>query len=94
MKGILVLVVVLCIYVGVIESGCNGKEPQACKRILEEINERRAYRLDCDNRLTRAAGEHAEDMAAHDFLSHVGSDASTPASRAHYAGKLHADRLH
>lgn len=37
------------------------------------------YRIDL--RLVRAAGGHARDMAAGDFLDHTGSDGSRPAER-------------
>jgi uncharacterized protein YkwD len=37
--------------------------------------------LQLDTRLSRAAERHAQDMLAHDFFDHRGSDASTPAIR-------------
>jgi uncharacterized protein YkwD len=37
--------------------------------------------LQLDARLSRAAEHHAQDMLAHDFFDHRGSDASTPATR-------------
>jgi len=36
--------------------------------------------------LTRAARAHSQDMAAHDFFSHTGSDGSTPGLRVSRAG--------
>src|SRR6185312_10835837 len=36
--------------------------------------------------LAKAARAHSEDMAAHDFFSHTGSDGSTPGQRVTRAG--------
>jgi uncharacterized protein YkwD len=37
--------------------------------------------LNLDERLTQAARKHSRDMADHHFVSHTGSDGSTPAER-------------
>ncbi|HEY7887899.1 MAG TPA: CAP domain-containing protein [Steroidobacteraceae bacterium] len=67
--------------------------------VLALTNEARAHARTCGWRhfqparplslapaLTRAAGAHARDMAAHDLFSHIGSDGSTPGQRATRAG--------
>ena len=39
-----------------------------------------------DSRLARAAGQHARDMAKHDYFAHYGRDGATPGDRARRAG--------
>jgi uncharacterized protein YkwD len=67
--------------------------------VLALTNEARAHARRCGWRrfgpapplslapaLTRAASVHSQDMAAHDYFSHTGSDGSTPGERATRAG--------
>jgi uncharacterized protein YkwD len=62
--------------------------------LLRQINQARSQARRCgsrafgaaaplqlDTRLSRAAERHAQDMLAHDFFDHRGSDGSTPATR-------------
>lgn len=71
----------------------------AARRVLELINEARQEARRCGRNefdatrplrrsaeLERAARAHANDMAAHSFLGHEGSDGSMPAGRASRAG--------
>jgi uncharacterized protein YkwD len=68
-------------------------------RVLESVNAARARGHRCGEQtfapapplasspqLERAARIHSEDMAAHDYLGHVGRDGSTPADRVSRTG--------
>jgi uncharacterized protein YkwD len=68
--------------------------------VLARVNQRRAAGADCgtrgsfapagalswNGRLTQAALAHSNDMVAHNFFSHTGSNGSTLANRADAAG--------
>jgi uncharacterized protein YkwD len=69
------------------------------RRVLESTNAARAQGRRCGDQpfapaaplrrsqqLERAARIHSDDMAAHDYLDHVGRDGSTPADRVSRAG--------
>lgn len=71
--------------------------------LLSRINAARAQARRCggrsfapapplrlDTRLGEAAARHAEDMLAHDFFDHRGSDGSSPATRVAAAGYRYA----
>jgi uncharacterized protein YkwD len=71
----------------------------AGQRVLELVNEARSHARRCGRKkfrattplkhaaaLEHAAGNHARDMAARNFLAHKGSDESMPAERATRAG--------
>jgi uncharacterized protein YkwD len=62
------------------------------RTVVELVNDERAARslagLAVDLRLMEAAQRHSADMAANDFLSHTGSDGSTPEDRIEDAGYL------
>jgi uncharacterized protein YkwD len=59
---------------------------------MDLVNEERARHglppLTADTLLVRAARRHAEDMAAHGFISHTGSDGSDPSQRLDSVGYL------
>ncbi|MFF8900268.1 CAP domain-containing protein [Streptomyces lydicus] len=59
-------------------------------RILELVNNERAKAgcspLALNAKLTKAAQDHSEDMAAHRNMSHTGSDGSDPGARIKRAG--------
>jgi len=67
--------------------GCANTFPQ---QVFELINQERAAfelaPLAADVRLAAAAQAHSEDMAANDFMSHTGSNGSSPFDRMHAAG--------
>jgi len=54
-------------------------------QVVEEVNRRRAAEglpaFQMETRLMRAAQKHSDDMAANNFLSHTGSDGSSPWDR-------------
>jgi uncharacterized protein YkwD len=62
------------------------------RTVVELVNAERAARalagLAVDLRLMEAAQRHSADMAANDFLSHTGSDGSSPRDRIEDAGYL------
>jgi len=73
--------------------------PAVRQRVLQLINEARLHTRSCgrktlpavtplkqDGALEHAALAHAQDMAAHDYIDHKGSDGSMPADRATRAG--------
>ena len=73
--------------------------PTVSHRVLELINEARLHARRCGRKkfaattplkqaaaLERAALAHAQDMAAHSYIGHKGSDGSMPADRATRAG--------
>ncbi|BDG29526.1 CAP domain-containing protein [Thermus thermophilus] len=71
---------------------CAG---QGADPVLEALNRIRAEGRACgpaapplawDARLTAAARAHTEDMAAHGFLGHVGTDGSTVRERVEREG--------
>lgn len=72
--------------VGGPQTGLETLEQEA----LDAINAERAAHgcgaLRSDERLQRAAERHSADMAAHNFLSHTGSDGSSPWDRIHDEG--------
>ena len=59
-------------------------------QVVQLINQQRAANglppLNIDSRLVQAARRHSQDMATHDFFSHIGSDGSTPGQRIRDAG--------
>ena len=68
-------------------------------RVLELVNEARSHRRRCGTHvyqranplklvasLNKAALRHAQDMAKHSFMAHIGRDGSTPAARVTAAG--------
>ena len=65
------------------------------RTLVDLANAERAVRglplLEMDVRLMQAAQRHSDDMAAHDFLSHTGSDGSDPSERIEAAGYLDWD---
>ena len=76
-----------------------GLEASVEQVVLERVNQARARGRRCGARLfapapplersmllERAALEHSRDMAAHEYLDHIGRDASTPAERATRVG--------
>ena len=81
-------------------TGCAGAgaTPQsATNAALSEslrclLNERRLASglpaLKRSRKVQRAAGSHAKDMVRHSFVSHIGSDGSTPLSRVRRTGFL------
>jgi uncharacterized protein YkwD len=78
-------------------AGCNGDDPSSpgnqpgqCtatrgQQAFELINQERAAAqlppLQVELRLVQAAEAHAADMGAHGFMSHTGSDGSSPLDR-------------
>ncbi len=68
------------------ESGGNSIAAQ----IVDLVNQERAKQglaaLTVDAKLTKAADEHCDDMAAHHTMSHDGSDGSSPQDRIAHAG--------
>ncbi|HEY7641832.1 MAG TPA: CAP domain-containing protein [Steroidobacteraceae bacterium] len=73
--------------------------PQVAARVLELVNQARSRSRRCGSRsfspappltlspvLSRAALAHAQDMSAHKFFEHRGSDGSKPSERATRAG--------
>lgn len=63
---------------------------QARRYVLELVNRDRANEglppVELDEAASRAAQRHAEDMAAHGFTAHLGSDGSVPEQRLSEAG--------
>ena len=85
-------------------SGAAGSEPlrpppgplsleQAARLALDLVNHDRAEQglaaVEWDETAARAAQRHAEDMAAHGFTSHWGTDGSVPEQRYTDAGGTH-----
>jgi uncharacterized protein YkwD len=69
------------------------------RMVVTLVNERRRA-AGCgpvrqNSRLTTAAYRHSRDMAVNDFLSHTGSNGSTPWDRARLAGyqKAHSENV-
>lgn len=74
--------------------------PAVEKRVLELTNEARSHGRRCGSKwfqaapplvpapapLGRAAAEHSNDMARHDYMDHTGRDGSSPAERITRAG--------
>jgi len=60
------------------------------RRVVEITNQKRVKngcpKLTLNSRLTAAAQRHSDDMAAHDFIEHTGSDGSNPGDRISDAG--------
>lgn len=76
---------------------CTGSAPPAAhpaetvaSRMEDEVNQVRRQRgldpVTLDERLTRAAQAHSEDMAYNDFVGHHGSDGTTGHQRGRAAG--------
>ena len=77
-----------------------GDQGEISRRVLELTNDARAHARLCGNRafppappltlgpssLERAAVEHSQDMAKHDYMDHTGRDGSTPGERVTHAG--------
>jgi uncharacterized protein YkwD len=93
--------VVICILCLSSECGNNDDSPEEIlkREMLSEINQIRLTGCLCgqdsmpsvpelqwDEALTSAAKRHVLDMSTNNFLSHSGSDGSTPANRAIDAG--------
>jgi uncharacterized protein YkwD len=59
--------------------------PDFEQQVIDLINQERGARslapLHIDDRLMRAARHHSQDMAANNFVSHTGSDGSSPWDR-------------
>ncbi len=75
-----------CFLAGPAVPGGRGHcPPTRGQQMVDLINDLRAREglppLRVDRRLVAAAQEHAEDMAAHGFVGHDGSDGSLPAFR-------------
>jgi uncharacterized protein YkwD len=81
------------------ERGVPGEAAAVSARVLRLVNAARAQPRACGNQQFAAAGPlalsatlgraallHAQDMAAHSFLAHVGRDGRTPAERVTQAG--------
>lgn len=68
----------------------TGTASEAATRILELVNDERGKAgcsaLTLNDKLTKAAQAHSEDMAAHRNMSHSGSDGSKPGDRITKAG--------
>jgi hypothetical protein len=66
---------------------------QATRYVLDLVNRDRAEKglaaVEWDETAARAAQRHAEDMAAHGFTSHWGTDGSVPEQRYSEAGGTH-----
>jgi uncharacterized protein YkwD len=73
--------------------------PAAGQRVLALVNQARARARNCGDQhfaaapsvkwngaLAEAARRHAEEMAQHDYFSHIGRDRSSPAQRVERAG--------
>jgi uncharacterized protein YkwD len=72
-----------------------GDRPAIARRVLELTNQARSHARRCGVEpfpaappltlgpasLERAAAEHSQDMAGHDYMDHSGRDGSTPADR-------------
>jgi uncharacterized protein YkwD len=77
-----------------------GDRQAISRRVLELTNQARAHARRCGRELfpaapalmlapvtlERAAADHSQDMANHNYFDHTGSDGSTPATRATRAG--------
>jgi uncharacterized protein YkwD len=88
MKGGMVVVVALAaLLVGA--GGAYPLSPEEVKVILK-VNEERGLQgfdpLWHNAQLSTAARRHSEDMATNNFISHIGSDGSTPGDRVNEAG--------
>jgi uncharacterized protein YkwD len=66
--------------------------PDFERQVIDLINQERAAQglapLHVDDRLMRAARHHSQDMAANNFVSHTGSDGSSPWDRIEREGYL------
>ena len=76
--------------------------PAISRRVLELTNQARSHERRCGSQvfaaappltlappaLERAAAEHSEEMANHDYMDHTGRDGSSPAARVTRAGYL------
>jgi hypothetical protein len=64
--------------------------PDIPQQIVDLVNAARAQEglppLTLESCLTRASQGHSDDMATHNFFSHIGSDGSTPWDRMHREG--------
>ena len=69
----------------------DGEEQAFLDRLNDYRADAGAGPLEASPALTRAAARHASDMASGGFLSHVGSDGSTPGQRAEEAGYFSMD---
>lgn len=66
---------------------CSGSVELELLRITnEERRGRGLSELACDEKLTRAAYLHSQDMCAKNYFSHTGLDGSTPSTRASAQG--------
>src|SRR3954453_13615438 len=73
----------------------RASSPLEAQDIVRLINDERAANglrpLTLEPRLSAAAQRHSDDMAAHDFVSHTGSDGSSywdRVTQAGYAGQI------
>ncbi|MGW0957258.1 CAP domain-containing protein [Streptomyces sp. NPDC002545] len=68
----------------------TGTSSEATARVVELVNAERSKAgcsaLTVNDKLTKAAQAHSEDMAAHRNMSHTGSDGSNPGDRITRAG--------
>ncbi|MFJ8270676.1 CAP domain-containing protein [Streptomyces sp. NPDC094154] len=68
----------------------TSASPKATARVVELVNAERSKvgcsALTVNDKLTKAAQAHSEDMAAHQNMSHTGSDGSNPGDRITRAG--------
>jgi uncharacterized protein YkwD len=79
---------------------CGTAEAEFRQRVLARVNQWRSSGASCgsegsfgpaaalgwDTRLTTAAAVHSQDMQAHNYFDHTGSDGSTPGDRVTAAG--------
>ena len=98
----LVRIVAPLVVVAVAAAGCvKGSPPPAsgdAQALLQKVNEVRAARglgaLAWCPTLANAATKHTQDMAAHGFMGHNGTDGSTFVSRANGHGYVHWNWLY
>jgi uncharacterized protein YkwD len=101
MKRVIALGSIVLFFITVASECGKDKTPEEILRdeMLFEINKLRSSGCFCgpdsmppvpelkwDASLTQAATRHVTDMVTHEFFNHIGSDGSTPASRALDAG--------
>ncbi|MFE9393604.1 CAP domain-containing protein [Streptomyces sp. NPDC006784] len=68
------------------DSGSSGLQDQIVALVNKERAKAGCKRVTVDDKLTKAAQAHSEDMAAHKNMSHTGSDGSSPDERIERAG--------
>ena len=85
------LVLIFCLALGFAPPvGASGNVENLSSAAMTQVNKIRARKglaeLRPDDKLTRAAGTHAQDMIRKRFFSHTGSDGSTIGTRARNQG--------